>query len=79
VKWSGLRKLSQNLFNFIKKIKILDPNTHCILIKKKQDSWEELGKEINRPVEKMENLLSSLRREKMKTRKSSGKGKGECF
>jgi len=26
---------------------------------------------------KMENLLSSLRREKMKMRKSSGKGKGE--
>jgi hypothetical protein len=34
------------------------------------------GKEINRPIDecrkKMENLLSSLRREKMKMRKSSG-------
>ena len=50
---------------------------------RKQDAWEELGKEMNRPVDgckkKMENLLSSLRREKMKTRKSSGKGKGEYF
>jgi len=50
---------------------------------RKQIAWEELGKEMNRPVDgckkKMENLLSSLRREKMKTRKSSGKGKGEYF
>ena len=34
---------------------------------KKQDAWEELAKEINRPVDeckkKMENLLSALRRE----------------
>jgi hypothetical protein len=49
---------------------------------KKQDAWEELGKEMNRPVDKcrkkMENLLSSLRREKMMT-KSSGAGKGEYF
>ena len=49
----------------------------------KQDEWEELGKEMNRPVDdcknKMENLLSSLRREKMKMRKSSRKGKGEYF
>jgi len=41
------------------------------------------GKEMNRPVDeckkKMENLLSSLRWEKMKMRKSSGKGKGEYF
>jgi len=33
---------------------------------RKQDAWEELGKEMNRPVDerkkKMENLLSSLRR-----------------
>jgi hypothetical protein len=45
---------------------------------KKQDAGEELGKEMNRPVDeckkKMENLLSSLRRVKMKMRKSSGKG-----
>jgi len=37
---------------------------------RKQDAWEELGKEMNRPVDefkkKTENLLSSLRREKMK-------------
>jgi len=50
---------------------------------RKQDAWEELGKEMNRPVyeckKKVENLLSSLRREKMKTRKSSGTGKGEYF
>jgi hypothetical protein len=50
---------------------------------KKQDAWEELGKEMKRPVDeckkKMENLLSSLRREKMKMRKSSGTGKGKHF
>jgi len=50
---------------------------------RKQDACEELGKEMNRPVDeckkKMENLLSSLRREKMKMRKSSGTGKGEYF
>ena len=50
---------------------------------RKQDAWEELGKEMNRPVDKckkkMENLLSSLLREKMKTRKSSGTGNGEYF
>jgi hypothetical protein len=50
---------------------------------RKQDAWEELGKEMNRPVveckKKMENLLSSLRREKMKMRKSSGKGQREYF
>jgi hypothetical protein len=49
---------------------------------KKQDAWEEPGKKVDRPVEeckkKMENLLSSLRREKMKMIKSSGIGKGEC-
>jgi hypothetical protein len=48
---------------------------------RKQDAWEELGKEVKRPVDecrkKMGNLLSSLRREKMKMRKSSGTGKGE--
>jgi hypothetical protein len=50
---------------------------------RKQDAWEELGKEVNRPVDeckkKMVNLLSSLRREKMKMRKSSRTGKGEYF
>jgi hypothetical protein len=48
-----------------------------------QDAWEDLGKEMNRPVDdckkKIENLLSSLRREKMKVRKSSGTVKGEYF
>ena len=43
---------------------------------------EELGKEMNRSVDeckkkKMENFLSSVRREKMKMRKGSGTGKGE--
>jgi len=50
---------------------------------RKPDAREELGKEMNRPVDeykkKMENLFSSLRREKMKMRKSSGTGKGEYF
>ena len=50
---------------------------------RKQDAWEELGKEMNRPIDeckkKMQNLLSSLRWEKMKMRKSSGTGKGEYF
>ena len=46
---------------------------------RKQDAWEEQGKEMNRPVDvcekKIQNLLSSLRRQKMKMRKSSGTGK----
>jgi hypothetical protein len=46
---------------------------------KKQDAWEELGEKMNRQVDeckkKTENLLSSLQREKMKMRKSSGTGK----
>jgi len=50
---------------------------------RKQDAWEELGKEMNRPVDeckkKKENLLSSLRWEKMTMRNSSGKEKGEYF
>jgi hypothetical protein len=50
---------------------------------KKHDAWEELGEEMNRPVDeckkKMENLLSSLLREKIKMRKNSGIGKGEYF
>jgi len=49
----------------------------------KQDVWEELEKELNRPIDtcktKMENLLSSLRREKIKMRKNSRTGKGEYF
>jgi len=39
---------------------------------RKQDAWKELGKEMNRLVDeckkKMENYLSSIRREKMKMR-----------
>jgi hypothetical protein len=49
---------------------------------RQQDAWEELRKEINRTIKckkKMENLPSSLRREKMKMMKSSGTGKGEHF
>jgi len=50
---------------------------------RKQDAWEQLGKETNKPADecrkKMENLFSSLRQEKMKTRKSSGTGNGEYF
>jgi hypothetical protein len=41
---------------------------------KRQDAWTEIANEIGRPVDqckkKMENLLASLRREKMKMRKS---------
>jgi hypothetical protein len=48
---------------------------------RKQDAWEELGKGMNRAVDecktKMKNLLSSLRRKKMKMRRNSVKGKGE--
>jgi len=63
---------------------IWDPkNPMHFNIIRKHDSWEELGKEMNRPVDecktKMENLLSSLRREKMKMRRSRGTGKGEYF
>jgi len=49
----------------------------------KQGAWEELGKEMNSSVDeckkKVEKLLSSLRREKMKMRKSNGTGKDEYF
>jgi len=61
---------------------IWDPK-HPVYFNKiiKQDAWEELGKEMNRPDDeckkKMENVLSSLRLEKMKMRKSSGTGNGE--
>ncbi|XP_069688554.1 uncharacterized protein [Periplaneta americana] len=46
---------------------------------RKQDAWEELAKEVKRPVDeckrKMECLLSSLRREKVKIKKSNGAGR----
>jgi len=45
---------------------------------RKQDAWEELGK-VDECKKKMKNLLSSLRQEKMKMRKSSATGKGEYF
>jgi hypothetical protein len=48
--------------------KISDRDQHCRLLS-----------EINRPVDKMENLLPSRRWEKMKMRRSSGTGKGEYF
>jgi hypothetical protein len=80
----------ENVIEFIELYKrkeiIWDPKQPMHFNKiKKQDAWEELGKEMNRTVDeyeckkKMENLLSSLRREKMKMRKSSGTGKGEYF
>ena len=50
---------------------------------KNQDAWEELGKEMNRPVDeykkRMENLLSSVRREKMNIWKRGGTGKFDYF
>jgi hypothetical protein len=50
---------------------------------KKQDAWEELWEEMKRPLDqrkkKIENLLLSLQREKMKMRKTSGTGNGEYF
>jgi hypothetical protein len=52
---------------------------------KKPAAWKELGKEmyVYRSVDeckkKIDNLLSSLRREKINMRKSSGTGKGEYF
>jgi hypothetical protein len=47
----------------------------------KQDALGDLGKEMNSPVDEskkeMKNVLSSLRREEMKMKKSNGTGKGE--
>jgi hypothetical protein len=49
---------------------------------KRQDAWTEIANEIGRPVDqckkKMENLLASLRREKMKMRKSVETGNSKC-
>jgi hypothetical protein len=73
------------LIELDKKKEIIWDSKHPMHFNKirKQDAWEELGKEINRPVDeckkKMENLLSSLRREKKKMRKGSGTGKSEYF
>jgi hypothetical protein len=84
VKWT-----QENVIEFIKFFKtkeiIWDPKHLMHFNKiKRQDAWEELRKEMNRPVDerkkkKMENLLSSPRREKMKMRKSGGTGKSEYF
>jgi hypothetical protein len=80
--------IQENVVGFIELCKtkeiIWDPKHAMHFNKiKKQDAWKLLGKEMNRRVDeckkKMENLLSSLRREKMKMRKSSGTGKGEYF
>jgi hypothetical protein len=50
---------------------------------RKQGAREELGMGMNIPVDEckkdMENILPSLRQEKMKMRESSGRGKGEYF
>jgi hypothetical protein len=59
---------------------IWDPKNPIYFNKiRKQDSWEKLGKEMKRPIDEckkeMEDLLSTIRRDKMKMRKSSGKGK----
>jgi hypothetical protein len=61
---------------------IWDPkNTDHFNKIKKQDAWEEIAKEMNRSVDdckkKMEYLLASLRRERMKMKKHTGTGKGE--
>jgi hypothetical protein len=78
----------ENVIEFIELYKrkeiIWDPKHPMHFNKiRKQDAWEQLGKEVNRTVDeckkKMVNLLSSLRREKMKMRKSSRTGKGEYF
>jgi hypothetical protein len=72
----------KSIIEFIELYKkiILDPKYPLCFNKiKMQDKWEELGTEMNGSVKKMENLLSSLRQEKMKMRKSSGTGKGEYF
>ena len=77
----------ENVIELIKlyKGKIIWDRKHPMHFNKirKQDAWEELGKEMNTSADeckkKMENLLSSLRRKKMKIRKSSGTGKGEYF
>ena len=49
---------------------------------KKQDAWEKLAKEMNKPVDeckKMQNLLSTMRREKIKMKKNCDKGKVNYF
>jgi len=72
------------LFELYKRKEIIWDPKHPMHFNKirKQDAWEELGKEMNIPIDKchkkMENL-SSLRWEKMKMRKSSGTGKGKYF
>jgi peptidoglycan hydrolase-like amidase len=66
------------LIEFYKRKEIIWDPKHPMHFNKirKHDAWEELG---NKCKKKMENLLSPLRREKMKMRKSSGTGKGEYF
>jgi hypothetical protein len=80
-----MERTEENVIEFIEhnEIKniIWDPKHPMHFNKiKKQDAWEELVKEMNRSVnerkKKMKNLLSSIRREKMKMRKISGTGKG---
>jgi hypothetical protein len=69
----------ENVIEFIERYKrkeiIWTQSTLCILTKlKKTRCMGELGKELNRPIDeckkKMQNVLSSLRLEKMKMRKS---------
>jgi len=73
-KWSGLSKESQNLSKSIREKKLYGTQKrplHFNKIKKKNHkAWEELANEINRIVDEckttMEELLSSVGREKMK-------------
>ncbi len=50
---------------------------------KKSDTWEQIGKNIDKPHEeakkKIESLLSSFRREKAKGKKTVGTGKGKLI
>jgi hypothetical protein len=76
----------ETIIQFIDEIKkrpiIWDPK-HPLHFNKvrKQDVWEELATEMKRPVDeckkKMESLMSALRWEKRKMKKSSGTGKGK--
>jgi len=80
MEWSEGRAIG--LIELYKRKEIIWDPKHFIKIRK-QDAWDEMGKGMNRHNDeckkKMENLLSSLRREKMKMRKSNGTRKGEHF
>jgi hypothetical protein len=82
MEWS--QEIVMGLIELYKRKQIIWDPKHPMHFNKirKQYAEEEMRKKMNRPVKKkkkMENLLSSFRREKMKMRKSSGTGKGEYF